>query len=210
MVKLSNNELSEICNHLGQSKIINIQKIFGGCINHTWRLDFANSRFFLKKNERDQKLLKFEQYCLNDLRKYSNSQNIIIPEVIDYFEYEHNEYLLMEWLDLNNVSQKKLGVGIAEIHLNSNKKKPNKPDTLNYLGFTHRKVGDFENAEIYYSMGLELDPKHVGINEYMGELFVVTNRLDKAKERLAVLKDCNCKEYKELKLVIEGKKESKY
>ena len=94
--------------------------------------------------------------------------------------------------------------------LKHNKKFPADPNTLNYLGFAHRKVGDYENAEIYYSMGLELDPKHVGINEYMGELFVVTNRLDKAKERLAVLKDCNCKEYKELKLVIEGKKESKY
>ena len=94
--------------------------------------------------------------------------------------------------------------------LKHNKKFPADPNTLNYLGFTHRKVGDYENAEIYYSMGLELDPKHIGINEYMGELFVVTNRLDKAKERLAVLKDCNCKEYDELKLVIEGKKESKY
>ena len=94
--------------------------------------------------------------------------------------------------------------------LKHNKKFPADADTLNYLGFTHRKVGDYENAEIYYSMGLELDPKHVGINEYMGELFVITNRLDKAKERLAVLEDCNCKEYKELKLVIEGKKESKY
>ena len=47
-------------------------------------------------------------------------------------------------------------------------------------------------------MGLELDPKHVGINEYMGELFVATNRIDKAKERLADLKDCNCEEYQEL------------
>ena len=94
--------------------------------------------------------------------------------------------------------------------LKHNKKFPSDADTLNYLGFAHRKVGDYKNAEIYYSMGLALDPKHVGINEYMGELFVVTNRLDKAKERLAVLKDCNCKEYKELKLVIEGKKESKY
>jgi len=94
--------------------------------------------------------------------------------------------------------------------LKHNKKFPADPNTLNYLGFAHRKIGDYENAEIYYSMGLELDPKHVGINEYMGELFVATNRIEKAKERLAVLKDCNCKEYKELKLVIEGKKESKY
>ena len=94
--------------------------------------------------------------------------------------------------------------------LKHNKEFPADPNTLNYLGFAHRKIGDYENAEIYYSMGLELDPKDIGINEYMGELFVATNRLDKAKERLAVLKDCNCKEYKDLKLVIEGKKESKY
>ena len=44
----------------------------------------------------------------------------------------------------------------------------------------------------------------------MGELFVVTNRMDLAKERLAVLKNCNCEEYEELKAVIEGKKDSKY
>ena len=43
--------------------------------------------------------------------------------------------------------------------LKHNKKFPADADTLNYLGFTHRKVGDYENAEIYYSMGLELDPK---------------------------------------------------
>ena len=126
MIKLSNSELSEICNHLGKSKIINIQKIFGGCINHSWRIDFKDSKIFLKKNNRDQKLLKFEQYCLNDLRKYINPQNIIIPKVINYFEYENNEFLILDWIDLNNLNQKKLGTGIAEIHLNSSNKKPNK------------------------------------------------------------------------------------
>ena len=126
MIKLSNNELSEICNRLGKSKIINIHKLSGGCINHSWRIDFKDTKFFLKKNDRNQKLLKFEQYCLNDLRKYSNSQNIIIPKVIDYFECENNEFLLLDWMDLNNLNQKKLGAGIAEIHLNSNKKKPKK------------------------------------------------------------------------------------
>jgi len=34
--------------------------------------------------------------------------------------------------------------------------------------------------------------------------------MDLAKERLNVLKNCNCKEYKELKEVIEGNKKSKY
>ena len=91
----------------------------------------------------------------------------------------------------------------------SNKNFPNKADTLNYLGFTTRKLGDFENGEKFYLQGLKIDPKHTGINEYLGELYVATNRHNLAVERLEVLKDCNCKEYDQLKAVIAGEK-SKY
>ena len=94
--------------------------------------------------------------------------------------------------------------------IKSNKEKPNQPDTLNYLGFAYRKVGDFKMAEIYYLQGLDIDPGHKGINEYLGELYVQTDRIDLAKERLQVLKNCNCEEYQELKEVIEGTKKSKY
>ena len=94
--------------------------------------------------------------------------------------------------------------------IKENKKKPNQPNTLNYLGFATRKLGDYENGEKYYLQGLQIDPNHKGINEYLGELYVVTNRIDLAKERLNVLKNCNCEEYAELKEVIEGKKKSKY
>ena len=90
-----------------------------------------------------------------------------------------------------------------------NKNFPNKADTLNYLGFTTRKLGDFENGEKFYLQGLKIDPKHIGINEYLGELYVATNRHNLAVERLEVLKDCNCKEYDQLKAVIAGEK-SKY
>ena len=92
----------------------------------------------------------------------------------------------------------------------SNNKKPGKADTLNYLGFTSRKLGDFENAEIFYSKGLEVNPYHIRINQYMGELYVTTNRIDKAKERLAILDGCDCKEYTLLKDIIDGKAKSKY
>ncbi len=93
--------------------------------------------------------------------------------------------------------------------LKSNKEKPGKADTLNYLGFTTRKLGDFENGEKYYLQGLAIDPKHKGINEYLGELYVATNRHNLAVERLDVLKGCNCEEYDQLKAVIAGEK-SKY
>ena len=92
----------------------------------------------------------------------------------------------------------------------ANKENPYEPDILNYLGFANRKIGNIKDAEIYYLMGLELDPKHNGINEYLGELYVLTNRTNLAKERLNILKNCDCKEYQELKDVIDGVKKSKY
>ena len=94
--------------------------------------------------------------------------------------------------------------------LKSNKKKPNNPDILNYLGFTTRKLGDFNQGEKYYLEGLAIEPGHIGINEYLGELYVSTNRMDLAKERLEILKTCNCEEYQDLKQIIDGTKKSKY
>ena len=77
------------------------------------------------------------------------------------------------------------------------------PDILNYMGYTSRKIGNFEQAEKFYLTGLRIKPDHNGINEYLGELYVQTNRIDKANERLDVLKNCNCEEYKELELIIK-------
>ena len=94
--------------------------------------------------------------------------------------------------------------------LKSNKEKPNNADILNYLGFTTRKLGDFEKGEKYYLEGLAIEPDHIGINEYLGELYVATNRIELAKERLEILKTCNCEEYQELRQVIDGTKKSKY
>ena len=79
------------------------------------------------------------------------------------------------------------------------------PDVLNYLGYTLRKSGDLKKAETYYLEGLKLDAGHLGINEYLGELYVQTNRIELAKERLAVLNGCKCEEYEELKTLIEKK-----
>ena len=77
------------------------------------------------------------------------------------------------------------------------------PDILNYLGFTLRKAGNFDEAEKFYLAGLDIKPDHKGINEYLGELYIKTNRIELAKKRLEVLKDCKCEEFEELKELIE-------
>ena len=94
--------------------------------------------------------------------------------------------------------------------IKSNEKKPNQANTLNYLGFTTRKLGDFKGGENYYLQGLAINPSHIGINEYLGELYVVTGRHNLAIERLEVLKGCNCKEFEDLQAIIAGEKVSKY
>ena len=93
--------------------------------------------------------------------------------------------------------------------IKSNENEPNNADTLNYLGFTTRKLGNLKLGEEYYLKGLAIEPKHNGINEYLGELYVVTNRMDLAKERLEILKNCNCEEFDELNEIILGKKKIK-
>ena len=87
----------------------------------------------------------------------------------------------------------------------ANKMEPNNPDVLNYLGFTLRKTGDLKNAEIFYLEGLKLDATHPGINEYLGELYVETNRIELAKERLEALRGCDCEEFDELDALIREK-----
>tara|TARA_Y100000780_G_scaffold220385_1_gene227691 strand:- start:370 stop:834 length:465 start_codon:yes stop_codon:yes gene_type:complete len=91
-----------------------------------------------------------------------------------------------------------------EYLIKSNKETPNQPDTLNYLGYASRKLGNFEVAEKYYLEGLKIKPDHKGINEYLGELYIKTNRIDLAKQRLEMLKACNCEEYDELKELIDN------
>ena len=86
------------------------------------------------------------------------------------------------------------------------KKDPSNADALNYLGYSHRKLGHTEKALDYYQQALALEPKHRGANEYLGELYLELKQLDKAEERLKVLSTaCNaCEEYVELKEKVEA------
>ncbi|MEM7292633.1 MAG: tetratricopeptide repeat protein [Pseudomonadota bacterium] len=85
------------------------------------------------------------------------------------------------------------------------------PDVHNLLGFSHRKLGRFDKALEHYQVALRIDPEHRGANEYLGELYLQTDQLDKAKERLAVLDDAcffGCNEYTKLKNAIEAYEQS--
>ena len=89
---------------------------------------------------------------------------------------------------------------------------PGNADVLNLLGYSHRKLGELEAAFDYYRQALAADPAHRGANEYLGELYLETDRLEEAEERLATLdRACpaGCEERRELAEAIDAYKAAK-
>jgi Flp pilus assembly protein TadD len=78
-------------------------------------------------------------------------------------------------------------------------------DVYNLMGFSLRKSGDYKQAYTFYRKALDFDPQHKGALEYLGELYVETGQLDKAKENVALLqKICpaGCEELSDLQEAI--------
>lgn len=80
------------------------------------------------------------------------------------------------------------------------------PDVLTYIGFANRKAGNYDQAIRFYTSALEIQPNHVGANEYLGEYYVELGDMDAARAQLAKLETiCNfgCAETDELRSWIE-------
>ena len=88
---------------------------------------------------------------------------------------------------------------------------PDNPDIMSLLGFSYRKTRQFEDALTFYQWALKVEPEHKGANEYLGELYLETNQLDKAVRQLEILDSIcafSCKEYTKLKNAIDTYQES--
>jgi len=80
-------------------------------------------------------------------------------------------------------------------------------DIYNLMGFSLRKAGDYKQAYTFYRKALDFDPEHKGALEYLGELYVETGQIDKAKENVALLKRLcpdGCEELADLEQAIAG------
>ena len=92
-----------------------------------------------------------------------------------------------------------------------NRKESGNADVLNMLGFAHRKLGRVEAAFDYYREALAIEPRHLGANEYLGELYLETGELAKAEERLGELANAcpsGCEERDELSEAVAAYKEA--
>ena len=153
-------EINEICEELGETYPKSIEQVHGGDIHSAWRIEFSNKKLFLKRNIRNKKFLEFEKYCLQNLRKYINQENLVIPEVIAYKNIKNIEILLIEWIDMHNFDQKKLGKGLGELHLNANESNPKiyGYPVEGFIGITNQKKG-WENNWVDCFIKLRITPQ---------------------------------------------------
>lgn len=64
---------------------------------------------------------------------------------------------------------------------------PNDADGFNWLGYAYRKYGQLKPAFTAYRRALVLDPKHIGVHEYIGEAYLIAGEPAKAEEHLRAL-----------------------
>ncbi|HXF79556.1 MAG TPA: tetratricopeptide repeat protein [Usitatibacter sp.] len=65
---------------------------------------------------------------------------------------------------------------------------PDHADLQNYLGFAHRNLKQFDAAFRHYERAIELEPRHRGAHEYIGEAYLMVGDLPNAEKHLAALR----------------------
>jgi len=185
MQKLSPIEINEICEELGETYPKSIEQVHGGDIHNAWRIEFSNKKLFLKRNIRNKKFLKFEKYCLQNLRKYINQENLVIPEVIAYKNIKNIEILLIEWIDIHNFDQKKLGKGLGELHLKSAESNPKMFGfpVEGFIGTTNQKKG-LEDNWIDCFLNLRIIPQLLMLKSRILDKEIINKVKEKIKSEL--------------------------
>jgi len=192
MQKLSTIEINEICEELGETYPKSIEQVHGGDIHNAWRIEFSNKKLFLKRNIRNKKFLEFEKYCLQNLRKYINQENLVIPEVIAYKNIKNIEILVIEWIDMDNFDQKKLGKGLGEMHLKSSESNPKMFGfpVEGFIGITDQKKG-WEDNWIDCFLNLRIIPQLLILKSKITEKEIINKVKEKIKLELMNHKPIN-------------------
>ena len=192
MQKLSPIEINEICEELGEKYPKSIEQVHGGDIHSAWQIEFSNKKLFLKRNIRNKKFLEFEKYCLQNLRKYINQENLVIPEVIAYKNIKNIEILLIEWIDMHNFDQKKLGKGLGELHLKSAESNPKMFGfpVEGFIGTTDQKKG-LEDNWIDCFLNLRIIPQLLSLKSRILDKETINKVKEKIKSELLNHKPIN-------------------
>jgi Flp pilus assembly protein TadD len=101
--------------------------------------------------------------------------------------------------------EKKDWVEAVHLFKRAEMRHPDHADLQNILGFSYRNLKQYELAFKHYRRAIELDPRHRGAHEYIGETYLMTGDLAGAERHLAALKEIcllPCEELKDLERAI--------
>ena len=85
------------------------------------------------------------------------------------------------------------------------KRYPDQADLQNSLGYAYRNLKQYDLAFKHYKRAIEIDPRHRGAHEYIGEAYLMTGDLAGAEKHLAALREIcllPCEELEDLERAI--------
>ena len=95
--------------------------------------------------------------------------------------------------------------GIAALHALGHDEHP---DVANYIGYSFRRMGNYDQSKVWYEKALASDPNHVRTWSYYGMWQMEQGNRLKAEDDLQKVKllcgNTDCQEYIQLKAVIDG------
>jgi Flp pilus assembly protein TadD len=101
--------------------------------------------------------------------------------------------------------EKKAWAEAARLFQRAAVRHPDHADLQNILGYSYRNLKQYDLAFKHYKRAIELDPRHRGAHEYIGETYLMTQDVAGAQRHLAALKEIcllPCDELKDLERAI--------
>ena len=106
------------------------------------------------------------------------------------------------------VEKKNWGEAVKRFH-QAALRAPDSADLHNYLGYSYRNLKQMDLAFKHYKRSLELNPRHRGAHEYIGEAYLMVNDLPSAEKHVALLRSIcllQCEELADLEKAVAAYK----
>jgi Flp pilus assembly protein TadD len=84
--------------------------------------------------------------------------------------------------------QKKDWAGAVRFFEKTAVREPDDADLQNHLGYSYRNLKRMELALKHYKRAIEINPRHRGAHEYIGEAYLMMNDLPSAEKHVAALR----------------------
>ena len=100
----------------------------------------------------------------------------------------------------------------VQLYRRAEKRHPDAADLQNSLGYAYRNLKQLDLAFKHYKRAIEIDPRHRGAHEYIGEAYLMTGDVKSAEQHLVALRNIcllSCDELKDLEREIQKYKGSR-